>query len=91
MAFSSGDKVVIRGDKRLAYFGDGRFICQYTPDQLVSGKYVKNPNTGRVWVGIVHKVNNDEQMALVGGGWRGFEMIDHFTPDMDILPPHNKR
>lgn len=87
MTFSSGDKVVIRGDKRLSYLGNGRFTCQYTPDQLVSGKYVKNHNTGRIWVGVVDKVNNEERIALVAGGWRGFEMIEHFTPGMDILPP----
>lgn len=63
-----GDKVMIRGDKRTA--------GKYAPEQLVDGKYVKRQGTNEPWVGVVKDVNAWNQEALVGGGWRGFEMYE---------------
>ncbi len=59
-----GDTVAIRGDLRLRMDGS----CQYTPEQLVDGKYLKHTGHGGIWTGKVSKICGDE--ALVGGGWR---------------------
>lgn len=63
-----GDKVYIRGDCRKA--------GKYLPEQLIDGKYVKHAWKPEPWVGIVTKVDEVQQEALVGGGWRGFEMYE---------------
>jgi len=57
-----GDVVAIRGDLRLRMDGS----CQYTPNQLALGKYLKHQTHGGVWTGIVEKIEGD--MARVGGG-----------------------
>lgn len=69
-AIRAGDVVAIRGDLRLRKGGS----CQYTPDQLVNGKYLKHTGHGGIWTGIVQAVNGD--MAFVGGGWRGVEILE---------------
>lgn len=63
-ALQVGDTVAIRGDRRLRIDGS----CQYLPEQLVDGKYLKHTGHGGVWTGKVQKIQGDE--ALVGGGWR---------------------
>lgn len=65
-----GDVVSIRGDLRKR--SDG--VCMYTWDQLVEGRYLRHTETGKIWLGVVEKIQGD--MALVGGGWRGFEYYE---------------
>lgn len=65
-----GDVVAIRGDLRLDI--NGR--CQYTPDQLVLGQYVKHTGHGGIWTGPVERVEGD--LALVAGGWRGLDRYE---------------
>lgn len=74
-----GDRVAIRGDLRRTYYG----FCVYTPEQLAGGKYILNSVTGEVWIGKVEKIQDD--MAFVGGGWRG---VDRLVPegDIDVYP-----
>ncbi|UVD32804.1 hypothetical protein [Pseudomonas phage PH826] len=67
MLIKVGDIVAIRGDLRKKHGG----TCQYLPEQLVGGKYLKHAGTGEMWTGRVSKIQGD--MAKVGGGWRGIE------------------
>lgn len=90
MSLQVGDVVAIRGDLRLRMDRE----CQYTPDQLVDGRYVKHTGHGGVWTGRVDAIKGDE--ALVGGGWRHvsrYEIYDSIgsptscltnTPSMDL-------
>jgi len=67
-----GDVVAIRGDLRRR--SDG--TCQYTPDQLVLEKYVRHAHHKGIWTGVVTKVNNTTEEALVEGGWRSLEYYE---------------
>lgn len=64
MKLKIGDLVAIRGDKRKKHNGE----CQYLPQQLILGKYLKHTRHGGIWLGKIEKIQGD--MALVGGGWR---------------------
>ena len=70
--FKIGDLVAIRGDIRRNYKNE----CVYTPEQLIQGKYLKNTNTGAVWLGTIEKIDEKRKAARVGGGWRGFEYYE---------------
>ncbi|ATI16001.1 hypothetical protein Y35_GM000028 [Pseudomonas phage YS35] len=67
MTVRVGDIVAIRGDIRKKLDG----TCQYTPEQLVGGKFLKHAGTGEIWTGRVSKIQGD--MAKVEGAWRGIE------------------
>lgn len=82
MTFRVGDEVAIRGDLRI-----NRGQCVYTPDQLVDGKYLKHTGHGGIWTGEIEKIDGD--MALVGGGWRGFETLE-IPPSSPELDAHLK-
>ncbi len=74
MTIQIGDVVAIRGDRRRTYVGNGKFICSYTDEQLVDGKYVRHTGHGGIWTGVVEGISGD--MVKVGGGWRGIEMVE---------------
>lgn len=74
MTIKIGDVVAIRGDRRMNYMGNGKFVCAYHDDQLVDGKYVKHTGHGGIWTGVVANVDGD--MALVAGGWRCIEQLE---------------
>lgn len=74
MTIKVGDTVAIRGDKRMNYLGRGKWICAYTPDQLIDGKYLKHTGHGGVWTGKVEVIKDD--MARVGITWMGIEMLE---------------
>ena len=67
MTIQIGDVVAIRGDLRLRMDK----TCQYTPEQLVLGKYLKHPKHGGIWTGVIEDLRGD--MAKVAKGWRGIE------------------
>ncbi|HCU2480908.1 TPA: hypothetical protein OUK43_000391 [Pseudomonas aeruginosa] len=67
-----GDTVAIRGDRRLTM----NSICQYLPEQLVDGKYLKHTGHGGAWTGRIDKIQGEE--ALVGGGWRHLSMYERY-------------
>lgn len=67
MPIRVGDIVAIRGDLRKKLGGS----CQYLPEQLVDGKFLKHTGTGEMWTGRVERIQGD--LAKVGGGWRGIE------------------
>ncbi len=71
MNIQIGDIVAIRGDLRVRM---NNRLCCYLPNQLVLGKYLKHTGNGRIWTGIVKKIDGD--MALVAGGWRGIERYE---------------
>lgn len=82
MSVQVGDLVAIRGDLRLRIDG----TCQYTPDQLVDGKYVKHTGHGGAWTGRVKSIKGDE--ALVGGGWRHVSRYELYG---SAVPPVENR
>ncbi|AGS81705.1 hypothetical protein PAK_P30083 [Pseudomonas phage PAK_P3] len=75
MPIKVGDIVAIRGDLRKKNDGS----CQYLPEQLVDGKFLKHAGTGEIWTGQVTRVQGD--MAKVGGGWRG---VESYVPVSEI-------
>ena len=75
MTIRVGDIVAIRGDLRKKLDGS----CQYLPEQLVDGKFLKHTGTGEMWTGRVERIRGD--VAEVGGGWRG---IEYYVPVSEI-------
>ncbi len=74
MEIKIGDTVALRGDKRMNYIGNGKYVCAYTDDQLVDGKYVRHTGHGGIWTGVVERIDGD--MVKVAGAWRGIGMVE---------------
>jgi hypothetical protein len=74
MTIKIGDVVAIRGDRRMSYMGNGKYVCAYFDNQLVDGKYVMHTGHGGIWTGVVTKINDGS--ALVGGGWRPLDHLE---------------
>lgn len=55
--------------------------CQYTPEQLVDGKYVRYTVHGGILTGVVDKVQGD--MALVAGCWRRVDAYEVMPPSQE--------
>lgn len=62
-ALQVGDRVAIRGDRRWNYLFNR---CQYAPEQLVDGQYVKKPGTNEIWTGTITGFTADGEHARLG-------------------------
>lgn len=69
-----GDTVAIRGDLRKQYSGQ----CEYTEEQLVDGKYVRNTKTGGIWLGKITKIAVSGDLVRLDGrrNWYGIPSLE---------------